>query len=178
MIVGHFGLAAAVARVRPRGSLWWILPASIAPDLLDIGYAFTGICNPSGLYSHTVPAALLLGTTLAGIAVLSGRRETAVLILLVVLLHLPMDYVTGRKLFWPGGELHGLLLYDWPLRDFLLESALLAAGWAVLRGGGRGPRWATSVWSLVALLVLQGSVDGLRDWAKKPNSCARAVGAS
>ncbi len=178
MIIGHFALAAAVVHARPRASLWWLLPASIAPDLLDIGYAFCGICNPYGLYSHTLPAAILLGSVLAGAAVLAGRRETAAMILLVVLLHLPLDYVTGRKLFWPGGQMYGLQLYDWPLWDFLLESSLLAGGWALLRRGGRGPKWATSVWSLAALVVLQGGVDGLHNRAKKPNSCARAVSAS
>ena len=30
-------------------SLWWLLPAAIAPDLLDIGYAAAGVCNPLGL---------------------------------------------------------------------------------------------------------------------------------
>ncbi len=174
MIVGHLGVAAGLARWRPRVSLWWLFPAAIAPDLLDLVYAAAGVCNPFGLYSHTVPAALLLGVCIAGGAVLAGRRETSVLVLLVVLLHLPMDFFTGRKLYWPGSELYGLMLYSRRLADFALESAILVAGWALLRRSPTAPRWATSVRTLAACVALQGTVDGLGVLVSKPNGCGRA----
>lgn len=172
MIAGHLGVAAALGAMRPRASLWWLLPAAIAPDLLDIAYALAGVCNPYGLYSHTVPAALLLGACLAGAAVLAGRRETAPLVLLAVLLHLPPDLLTGRKLYWPGGEMYGLMLYDHALVDFLMETAIVSAGWALLRRQPAAPRWATSVRTLVALVLLQGAADALRGGPLKPNACA------
>lgn len=173
MIVGHLGVAAALARWRPRASPWWLIPAAIAPDLLDLAYAVVGFCNPYGLYSHTVPAALLLGAGIAGAAVLSGRRETAALVLLAVLLHLPFDYPTGRKLLWPGGELHGLMLYDHPLTDFAMETLLVVGGWALVRRDRRLPRWVTSAWAVAAAVVLQGAVDILR-MPLKPNACRAA----
>ena len=37
---------------------------------------------------------------------------------LLVLAHLPADFVTGRKLFWPGGDLMGFYLYGEPVLDF------------------------------------------------------------
>lgn len=172
MIAGHFGVAALVARARPRLSLWWLAPAAIAPDLLDIAYAATGVCNPSGLYSHTVPAALLLGGVIAGAAVLAGRRETAAASLALVLLHLPLDYVTGRKLLWPGGELHGLMLYDRPLANLALDMLLLAAGVALLRGVPTVPWWARSR-LLLALLVGVQVVAAAREDGIKPNACHR-----
>jgi hypothetical protein len=172
VIAGHAGIAGALARARPRVSLPWLLVAAIAPDLLDIAYALAGFCNPYGLYSHTVPAAVLLGAGLAGVAVLAGRRETAVVVLLAVLLHLPMDYVTGRKLYWPGGEMYGLQLYDRPMLDFLLESAIAAAGWSLLRGRPQLPRWARSAWSLGLMLVVQAGINAAHDLTTKPNACA------
>jgi hypothetical protein len=172
VIVGHIGVAGALARVRPRVSLWWLLPAAIAPDLLDIGYALAGVCNPYGLYSHTLPAAVLLGAAIAAAAFLAGRRETAVLVCLVVLLHLPLDYVTGRKLYWPGGEMYGLMLYDRPLLDFLVESTIAVAGWALLRGNPRTPRWARGAWSLALVIVVQAAFNAADDLASKPNACA------
>lgn len=177
MIVGHLGVAAALARARPRVSLWWLLPAAIAPDLLDIAYAASGVCNPYGLYSHTVPAALLLAACLGGVAVLAGRRETAAFVVLIVMLHLPMDFITGRKLYWPGGEMYGLRLYDRPLADFLLETTLLCTGWALLRRGQTTPRWAASIWGVLALVALQGAVNSTHDDSRKPNACAQAMGA-
>lgn len=178
MIVGHLGVAAALARWRPRVSLLWLLPAAIAPDLLDIAYAAAGICNPYGLYSHTVPAVLLLGACLAGAAVLVGQRETGALVLLVVLLHLPPDYLTGQKLFWPGGELHGLRLYDHRVIDFLLESAVVLGGWALLRGRpGPPPRWAGAIWAVAGLVALQGAADVLHG-GLKPNVCPVSTSAT
>lgn len=170
MIVGHVAVAAAVHRWRPRVSLWWLVPAAVAPDVIDLAWALAGGCNPYGLYSHTVPAATLLAACIAGVAVLAGRREAAALMFLVVLLHLPLDLVTGRKLYWPGGELHGLGLYRYPLSDFLMESVLAVAGWALLRRDATTPRWAASLPALLAFVLLQGVVDTVG--AMKPTGCA------
>lgn len=172
MIIGHLGVAAAATRWRPRVSLLWLIPAAIAPDLLDIAFAAAGVCNPYGLYSHTIPAAMLLAACLAGAAVLCGRREIAALVFLVVMLHLPLDYVTGRKLYWPGGEMYGLGWYDRRLADFAIESALAIGGWLLLRSGPGSPRWATAIWSIAGLLAAQGVVDGVQQGSLKPTACA------
>jgi hypothetical protein len=170
VIVGHLGVAAALVRWRPRVSPLWIIAAAVAPDALDIAYATAGICNPFGLYSHTLPAALLLGVALAGGAVLAGRRETALVVLLAVLIHLPFDLPTGRKLLWPGGELHGLGLYQRPATDFMMESLLVLAGWALLRGREGIPRWVSSWRTVAALVALQGMADLVGHL--KPTGCA------
>jgi hypothetical protein len=175
VIVGHLGVAAALARLRPRVSLWWLVPAAIAPDLLDVGYALGGICNPFGLYSHTLPAAILLAAVLAGAALLAGRRETAPFLALVVLLHLPADFITGQKLYWPGGALHGLRLYDRPLADFLFESVIVAGGWLLLRGSSDTPVWARRRGSLAALIAVQATFAVLHEHLTKPTACAVAA---
>jgi len=174
VIVGHLGVAAAVAAARPRISPWWVIPAAVAPDLLDIAFALAGVCNPYGLYSHTVPAALLLGAVLGGAALLTAGRDTGAAVASLALLHLPPDLLTGRKLYWPGGELHGLRLYDRPILDFTTEVLLLVAGWALLRGRSRWPAWMTSVRTLACFILLQGALDGFVTRSLKPTGCVAA----
>ena len=178
MIVGHLGVAAALVRWRPRTSPAWIVVASVAPDLLDVGYAVAGVCSPFGLYSHTVPAALLCGAVLAGVVWLLGHRETAMLLPAAVLLHLPPDYLTGHKLLWPGGELHGLRLYDRRLVDFVIESAVLLAGWAMIRWRVSIPGWARAVQSVLLLVAVQGGMDAFLRMGLKPTACPASSAAS
>jgi hypothetical protein len=175
VITGHLGIAAAVRSRWPGVSLLWLVPVSIAPDLLDVGYALTGICSPYGLYSHTVHAAALTGAVLGGAAFLgTGSRMTGLLTALVVLAHLPLDLVTGHKIFWPGGPLLGLNLYRQPLLDFAVEVPILLAGWWLLRRRGHGPRWATAAVTALALVLCQGTFD-LLERGLKPTACRWAV---
>ena len=171
MIVGHLGVAAALVRWRPRASPAWILVAAIAPDFVDVALALVGVCSPFGLYSHTLPAALLTGAVLGAALWLSGRRETALIVPIAVLLHLPLDYVTGRKLLWPGGELYGLRLYDRRLADFLIESALLLAGWMLVRHRLAIPGWARAARSALLLVAVQGGADAFLGMGLKPTAC-------
>lgn len=200
MITGHLGLAAIVHAAR-RGtwalqsesqigsqsgsrhdwSLYWLAGASVAPDVVDALFAAARLCNPHGLYSHTVPAAVLIAALTGGAAFLAtGRRSTGVLALALVLAHIPLDYLTGHKLFWPGDELRGLHLYTRPLLDFVLESVVVAAGWWLLRRQGRAPRWTTSWTTLIALIALQGTLSAVGDskGGIKPSACARAQAAT
>jgi hypothetical protein len=178
VITGHLGVAAAARGRWPVVSLLWLLPVAIAPDLLDVGYALAGICSPYGLYSHTVPAATLTGAVLGGIAFLAtSSRAAGLLTLAVVLAHLPPDLVTGHKIFWPGGPLIGLGLYDRPLLDFLCEVPVMLAGWWLLRRDRRAPRWATTGGAALLLLAAQGTFD-LLPRGVKPSGCrwAQAAG--
>lgn len=171
MITGHLGVAAAARSRWPGVSLFWLLPAAIAPDLLDVGYAILGICSPYGLYSHTVPAAVLTGAVLGGIAFLaSGSRITGLVVAGVVLAHLPLDLVTGNKIYWPGGPLIGLGFYQRPLLDFLAEVPVVLAGWWLLRQRGRGPRWA-AVGAMAATLVAAQGIFDLLHGGLKPTGC-------
>jgi hypothetical protein len=172
VIVGHVGVAAATRSAWRRASLPWMLVACVAPDLVDITLALAGVCNPYGLYSHTVPSVALQAAVLGGAALLvTGDRATAFASALMVFLHLPPDLVTGHKIFWPGGPMLGLHLYERPLLDFLVEAPLLIAGWWLLRRSPGAPRWGTSVLSLVLLLAGQGAIDLLARDGLKPSAC-------
>ena len=177
MIVGHLGIAGAVHAGRRDSSLVWLLGAAMAPDVVDALFVLAGSCNPFGLYSHTLPAAVLIAAVTGALAYFAtGTRVTGVLSALLVLAHLPPDYLTGHKLFWPGGELMGLGLYDYPLIDFVLEALIAAGGWWLVRSRPSAPRWTTGWLALAALLVLQGTLDvaGARRRGVKPSACARA----
>ena len=170
MITGHRGVA-AVARSRwPALSLLWLVPVAIAPDILDFAYVAMGICSPYGLYSHTVPAAVLTGAVLGGIAFLAtGSRTAGLVTAAVVLAHLPLDLVTGHKIFWPGGPLLGLYLYQRPFLDFLVEVPIALVGWGLLRRSGRGPWWATIGAGAVGLVLVQATFDVIP--RVKPSAC-------
>lgn len=168
-------MAAAARGGWKSASLIWLIAGSVAPDLLDIGYAVVGVCNPDGRYSHTVPIVALLALLFGGAAFATTRsRTTALATAAMVLLHLPPDLVTGYKVYWPGGPMLGLRLYERPLADFLVEAVVLGAGWWLLRRWGAAPRWATSGVTLAGLLLVQGIIDGAAIRAK-PNGCAGPI---
>jgi LexA-binding, inner membrane-associated putative hydrolase len=178
VITGHLGIAAAANATRRDSTLLWLLGASMAPDVVDALFVVARSCNPHGLYSHTLPAAALIAAVTGGAAFLvTGQRATGLLAMLLVLAHVPLDFITGHKLFWPGDELRGLRLYDWPVLDFLLEGALTTLGWWLLRKRAWAPRWAVTRGALAALLVLQASTDvvGSIRSGLKPSSCARVA---
>ena len=181
MITGHLGIAGVAHASRRDSSLVWLLGAAMAPDIVDGLFVAAGRCNPHGLYSHTLPAAALIAAVTGAVTFLvTGQRATGLLAALLTLAHLPLDYLTGRKLFWPGGELLGLRLYDHPIADFALEAAMAAGAWWLLRARGRGPRWATGWLALAALLALQATADvaGALRGGVKPSACASVVPAS
>lgn len=176
MITGHLGIAGAAHASRRDSSLPWLLVAAMAPDIVDALFVVARQCNPHGLYSHTLPAAALLAVVLGSLAYFfTDQRATGVLSALLVLAHLPLDFITGRKLFWPGGELMGLRLYDYPIADFIVEFALVWLGWRLLRSRPWAPRWATGRATLVCLLVVQVTVETagmMRGAGVKPSACA------
>ena len=177
MIAGHLGIAGAVHAARRGSSLSWLLVAAMAPDGVDVLYVLAGVCNPHGLYSHTIPAAVLIAAlTGAVVYFATDRRATGALAALLVLAHLPADYVTGHKLFWPGGDLMGLYLYEQPALDFALESIMAVGGWWLVRRSDHAPRWARGALALGAVLLLQGTLDivGARGGGTKPTACGRA----
>jgi hypothetical protein len=176
VITGHLGIAGAAHASRRDSSLLWLLGAAMAPDVVDALFVVARQCNPSGLYSHTIPAAALLAVVVGALAYyFTDQRATGVLPALLVLAHLPLDFITGRKLFWPGAELMGLRLYDHPIGDFVLEAALVILGWWMLRRRPWAPRWATGRAALVWLLVIQISVEavGSARGGVKPSACAQ-----
>jgi hypothetical protein len=87
--------------------------------------------------------------------------------------HLPLDFVTGHKLYWPGGALWGLELYDRPWLDFLVEVPIVLGGWLLLRRSGRAPRWATVGMAAVGVVLLQATFD-LLPGGLKPTGCRQS----
>ena len=179
MITGHLGIAVGARSFsrEPMGSILFLalLMAALVPDAVDTLYWVMNFCSPYGLYSHATWAVVLEAAIVGGVAFLAtGSRGIAVTFAAVVLLHSPADYFTGRKIFAPGGEMLGLRLYERPLFDWLLEVPAVLVGWWLLRRSGRGPRWAASVWALVAVLLVQTTFDAVmigRGGGLKPNSC-------
>jgi hypothetical protein len=175
VITGHLGIAGAAHATRRDSALLWLLGAAMAPDIVDALFVVARQCNPHGLYSHTVPAAALLAVVVGALAYyFTDQRATGVLSALLVLAHLPPDFITGRKLFWPGAEMMGLRLYDHPIGDFFVEGALIVLGWWLLRRRPWAPRWATGRAALVWLLAIQVSVEvvGVIRGGAKPSACA------
>lgn len=165
MITGHIGIAlgarAMDGRVESkRAPLLWLIAASLAPDAVDGVLAIGKYCNPDGVFSHSLPAVAILATALGTLAFLqTSSVGTGVLVVLLVGLHLPPDYLTGMKGLWPGGPVVGLYIYRWGWLDFLAELPVVVAGWWMLRRAGYSPRPVISAAALAVLLIVQASFD-------------------
>jgi hypothetical protein len=159
--------------MRKDARLLVLLGAAVLPDVGDVVLSLARTCNPLGVYTHSIPAAAALAV-LAGALALAlgdaglptgespmprGNWKFALGVVVIVLLHLPADWITGIKILWPGGPVFELNLYRWPWADFLLEAPLVVLAWLLLRRSGGGPRWATGRGALVALLTLQLAFD-------------------
>ena len=157
---GRAGACPARPVPRPKAPLVWLLVASIAPDILDGVYALARVCSPYGVYSHSLPAIAVLAAITMVLAY-AGTRSGAVAIVfgLVVLAHVPADWLTGEKALWLHGPVVGLDLYRWPAIDFGLELPLIVAGWWLVRRARAAPRWVISAASLAILLVFQAAFD-------------------
>jgi hypothetical protein len=177
MILGHLGLALGARAVDPDAPLGWLVAAAIAPDVLDLAIATTGVCNPMGEYTHTLFAIAATAAVLGAAAAWATRRgRTGLLVAALVVSHILADYITGLKPLWIGGPLVGLDLYRWPWADFLVESPILVGGWWAARRWGRVPRWVGSRVALGVLLAGQFVADGTKKGGDDgPQSvCAKA----
>jgi hypothetical protein len=165
MIVGHVGIAYGARALDrreegARAPLLWLLAASVAPDMLDGLFALGRYCNPEGVFTHSLPAVAILATIFGVAAFLHTRSVTsALLVAALVMLHLPPDYLTGRKALWAGGPVAGLYIYRWGWLDFLAELPLVIGGWWMLRRARFRPRWVVSGLALAALLAVQLAFD-------------------
>src|SRR5690348_3544717 len=97
MIIGHLGVAFAARARWPRIPLYWLVVATMAPDLLRAALAATGM--PMGFttrYSHLLPWSAYLALVL-GLAAFAAYRTTAagVVTTIVVLSHILLDAISG-----------------------------------------------------------------------------------
>jgi hypothetical protein len=161
VVTGHLS-AAYLARARwPRSEIVALLVASILPDLADFVLPQGNQCRTTcGMYTHAFPAFLILGAAAATLAwFIWHRRSTSVLVFAMVALHVACDFITGDKPFWFGGPQVGLALYTRPVIDFLLETALAAGAWLVLRRSASPPRLPVRTEALLILIALQAVFD-------------------
>ena len=182
MITGHGGVAGILGSTPPRPIstqfLLALLAASVLPDILDVAFVVVGFCNPYGLYSHTAFVVALQAAVVGGMALLATQsRATAVTFAAVVLLHVPGDLITGRKLFLPGGDFVGLHLYARAPVDWAIETPLALLGWWLLRRTGNAPRWAASYVAAAVLVTVQtifGLYAATHITGLKPSACVPA----
>ncbi len=161
MLTGHAGLAAILrsfsGKTASPAAFVALAIAAYSPDIMDVLFFAFQLCSPYGLYTHTVPSVVLQAALICGLAWLVwGSASMTALFALVVLLHVPADYLTGWKLFQPGAEyLRGLVFYRRPVIDCVIELGLVLPGWFLLRRTGYAPKWTRSAKILVPAVVLQ-----------------------
>jgi hypothetical protein len=99
---------------------------------------------------------VLLAAVVALIAWIVRRDQRMALVLgALVLSHVALDLISGRKPLWWGGPM-GLDVQQYQQLEFVIEAALLIAGWRLLRQVDRRSLLARrSV--LAALLVIEGA---------------------
>jgi len=170
VIIGHLGIAMAARARWQRVPLALLAVASFAPDFVDLALRALRVCAPAGVYSHSLPAAAALAV-LCGAATALWQRSWAAgwIVVALVLLHLPADYITGLKILWPGGPIVGLNLYAHPMADFALEALIAFAGWCYLRARDQSSLWMRSWLTLAALLAMQAAMDTIG--SVKPSGC-------
>jgi hypothetical protein len=163
---GHAAVALAVKSRAPRVPMWVLVAAAFGPDWVEL---FLGVLKGRAtgeVYSHFIPGVLLGACVAALLYEILFRRRGGRWVAIAWLLHWPADFLTAHKpLIDPGGRVIGLDLYNLPIVDFVLESALVVAcAWLYRR------RYAPEHWkrrwvamAAVALVLIQSVLDyGLR----------------
>lgn len=134
MYMGHLGIALGARAARPSVPLWSLICAALLPDLANAVWNLTPVGDRNDLLSHSIPAVLILGAVAWLLNDLARRdwRGGALLGALVIS-HLLADYITSREAAWQGGPVLGAHLYLHHRWDFIVEGAVIIAGWALYR---------------------------------------------
>jgi len=172
---GHVGVALGAHGIRKAIPLWFLIIASQLPDWADAGWCLADVrTSPIGILSHSIPAVSVLAI-IAAIFYVVWLRDPAgmLLVFLFVLSHAAGDYVTGIKPTWGGGPTIGLMLYRKPVIDFVIESAVIVAGWSLYRRSLPVDRRSTGpVFTMLGtLLVIQAGADVFLTFAKGLRKC-------
>jgi hypothetical protein len=161
MYGGHVGIALAGKGYRETVPLWLLIFASQLPDWTDAAICASGVSSPPAeTLSHSIPAVAILAAALA-LLYYAARRDgkASALVALIVVSHMLVDYLTGRKPTWPGGPVIGLQLYHHPAIDFIVESVVIFAGWTIYRRSLPSDRQQSNpvMLILIVALMLQGA---------------------
>ena len=157
MIIGHLGVAFAARAKWPRVSVYWLIVATMAPDLFRAAFLVGGTSRwEATRYSHLLPWSALLALALGLVALLVTRsRQAGLVTVIVVLSHIVLDAVSGQKAVWDGSP-PGLNLQRYNQLEFVIEAALVWWGWRLLRRSP-APTWLARRSVLTALLVFEAS---------------------
>lgn len=157
MIIGHLGVAFASRARWPRMSVYWLLLATMAPDILRFVLLAGGMSRGyATLYSHVLPWSALLAIALGLVAFTFARdRSVAVVTLIVVLSHIVLDAVSGQKAIWDGSP-PGLNAQRYVQLEFVIEGALAWWGWRLLRRS-QSPTWLSRRSVLATLLAFEAA---------------------
>lgn len=134
MIIGHFAVAYAARAGWRHIPLPWLLLATMAPDLLRLSLTPWGVGLASrNDYSHALPWSVGLAVVVALVTWIVRRDPASAWVIgLVVLSHIALDMLSGRKPLWLGGP-NGLNLQRFEPLEFVIEGTLLVVGWHLLR---------------------------------------------
>lgn len=135
MYMGHIGVALGARGLRPTVSLWVLVMAALASDLLDAAAGLAGVGSGVAYpWTHSVPGTLALAM-LGALAYAAATRDGigAAVVGGAVFSHVLGDLLTSRLPAWPGGPTVGLHLYRFDAVDFALEAAVVLFGWVLYR---------------------------------------------
>lgn len=144
MRFGHAGIALAAKAATPRVPLWLLIGAAYGPDAVEMtGRAF-GHYNTE--LSHSLVSVGICATLVAGgYAAWTRDLSGAAILWLTYALHWPADFITGHKPTWPGGPEVGLDYYTHTKRVWVLDLAVLGAGWLIYRRRRPHPQQTPSI---------------------------------
>lgn len=177
MLIGHYGPALVLQRLRPSIPLWALFIATQAVDILWGVFVLTGVeharmvpgfteSNPLDLYDMPYSHGLLanavwsVGFALVWRALRSPleRRSEALIVGLAVASHFVLDlavHVHDLPVVWTSGAMWGFGLWRHRELALLVECAVFVAGALVWRQArdNRGPRATIMLGAMTALLV-------------------------
>ena len=157
MIIGHLGVAFGARARWPRLSVYWLLVATMAPDLLRGALLAAGMSRGYATrYSHVLPWSALLALALGGVAfAVSRNRHVALITVIVVLSHIVLDAVSGQKAIWDGSP-PGMNVQRYVQLELVIEGVLAWWGWRLLRRSP-APTWLSRRSVLAALLLFEAA---------------------
>jgi hypothetical protein len=147
--ISHAATALVLKRRFPEASLWPLLIAVQFVELIWIVLTYAGIEHVSVVgntvhldylpYSHSVATGLLLGLVAwAAMSRSSTGRKIGLAIAIGVVSHIVLDIVHHEPdiylLPFPWGPRLGLGLIEWPIADFLVETAYCVFCWRYFGG--------------------------------------------
>lgn len=164
MIVGHAAVALAAKARWPRLPIALLLVATFFADVADACLFWTVHPADKALWSHALVVLAPAAVVLAVVYGFARRDHAGGWILATVLMsHWVLDVITGAKLTWPGGPVVGLGLYDFPIAEFVVESALVAAAWYYVRRRSTG---LLANWRIYAVLIAMQAGSSALSWYK------------